>query len=711
MKKNENNHHKHAGKSDQEISRAENKKAKHDHHSHNGHGNEEKFHEHSSHSKTEHHHHDAHQSHGHDHNHMLDDFKRRFIFSLIITVPVLLLSPMIQSFIGFKIDFPGRGGVLFLLATFVFVYGGWPFLKGSAEEFSRKNPGMMTLIALAIIVAYVYSTLSTFILEGNNFFWELATLIDIMLLGHWIEMKSVMGASNALEKLVKMMPSEAHLIQKDGEVIDVPVSNLKKGDHVLVKPGEKIPVDGLIVKGHSAVNESMLTGESVPVEKQKEDSVIGGSINGEGALTIQVEKTGEDSYLSQVVSMVKEAQESKSRTQDLSNRAAKWLFYIALSAGILTLAIWLLFGYDFSYALERMVTVMVIACPHALGLAAPLVVARSTAIAANRGLLIRDRASFENARNIKLVVYDKTGTLTEGKFGVTEIITENGFEEDEVLMYASSLESQSEHPIAQGIVDEANKRNISIHDPEEFESITGKGLAGMVEGKRVRVVSPGYIKENGIPFQDKIYKTLSQQGKTVVFVLINNQLAGMIALADQIRETAKRAISRLKEMDIESMMLTGDNKQVAQWVAEQLQMDQVIAEVLPHEKADVIQQTKTEHRQIAMTGDGVNDAPALANADLGIAIGAGTDVAMETADVVLVRSNPEDVVSIIDLSGKTFRKMVQNLWWAAGYNIITIPLAAGILFPVGVVLSPAVGAILMSLSTVIVAINAQLLKE
>lgn len=711
MKKNENNHHKHAGKSDQEISRTENKKAKHDHHSHNGHGNAEKSHEHSSHSKTEHHHHDAHQSHGHDHNHMLDDFKRRFIFSLIITVPVLLLSPMIQSFIGFKIDFPGRGGVLFLLATFVFVYGGWPFLKGSAEEFNRKNPGMMTLIALAIIVAYVYSTLSTFILEGNNFFWELATLIDIMLLGHWIEMKSVMGASNALEKLVKMMPSEAHLIQKDGEVVDVPVSDLRKGDHVLVKPGEKIPVDGLIVKGHSAVNESMLTGESVPVEKQKEDSVIGGSINGEGSLTIQVEKTGEDSYLSQVVTMVKEAQESKSRTQDLSNRAAKWLFYIALSAGILTLAIWLLFGYDFSYALERMVTVMVIACPHALGLAAPLVVARSTAIAANRGLLIRDRASFENARNIKLVVYDKTGTLTEGKFGVTEIITENGFEEDEVLMYASSLESQSEHPIAQGIVDEANKRNISIHDPEEFESITGKGLAGMVEGKRVRVVSPGYINENGIPFQDKIYKTLSHQGKTVVFVLINNQLAGMIALADQIRETAKRAISRLKEMDIESMMLTGDNKQVAHWVAEQLQMNQVIAEVLPHEKADVIQQTKTEHRQIAMTGDGVNDAPALANADLGIAIGAGTDVAMETADVVLVRSNPEDVVSIIDLSGKTFRKMVQNLWWAAGYNIITIPLAAGILFPVGVVLSPAVGAILMSLSTVIVAINAQLLKE
>ncbi|TCT27025.1 Cu2+-exporting ATPase [Melghiribacillus thermohalophilus] len=520
---------------------------------------------------------------------------------------------------------------------------------------------MMTLIALAIVVAYVYSTLSTFILEGNNFFWELATLIDIMLLGHWIEMKSIMGASNALEKLVQMMPSEAHLVQKNGEVIDVPVTDLKKGDSVLVKPGEKIPVDGMILKGQSSVNESMLTGESVPVEKQMEDSVIGGSINGEGSLTIQVEKTGEDSYLSQVVTMVKEAQESKSRTQDLSNRAARWLFYVALSAGIVTLGIWLILGYDFSYALERMVTVMVIACPHALGLAAPLVVARSTAIAANRGLLIRDRASFENARNLKLVVYDKTGTLTEGRFGITEIITENGFEENEVLMYASSLESLSEHPIAQGIVDEANNRNITYYDPQEFESITGKGLEGMVRGKRVRVVSPGFMKENGITFHEEMYQTLSRQGKTVVFVLIDNQLAAMIALADQIRETAKRAISRLKEMGIESMMLTGDNRQVAHWVAEQLQMNQVIAEVLPHEKADVIKKTKTEHRQIAMTGDGVNDAPALANADLGIAIGAGTDVAMETADVVLVRNNPEDVVSIIDLLRKTYRKMVQNL--------------------------------------------------
>jgi P-type Cu2+ transporter len=691
----------------------------HDHHHHptkhheqrETHQHEHKHHQHDD-SKMDHNHHGhGHGHHGHDHSHMIEDFKRRFYISLIITIPVLILSPMIQHFIGVDWRFPGDMYILFALSSFIFFYGGAPFLKGSADELKQRNPGMMTLIALAIIVAYGFSSLTVFGIPGNNFFWELATLIDIMLLGHWIEMRSVMGASNALEELVKMMPSEAHLIDDSGEVIEVPLSQLSQGDKVLVKPGEKVPVDGVILKGQSTLDESMLTGESVPVEKKTDDEVIGGSINGEGSLTVAVIKTGEESYLSQVVTMVKEAQESKSRTQDLSNRAAKWLFYIALIAGFSTLAIWLLLGYEFSYALERMVTVMVIACPHALGLAAPLVVARSTAIAAKKGLLIRNRASFEEARKLQSVVFDKTGTLTEGRFGITDLQSETGFKEEDILMYAGSLEAQSEHPIARGIVEDVKRRGISIKEPETFESLTGKGLQGTVGGKDIKIVSPGYMDEKGLSFRKEMYTELAQQGKTVVFVLVNQKLAAMIALADQIRESAKKAIEELNEMDIKSMMLTGDNKQVAKWVGDQLGLDEVFAEVLPHEKANKIKEIKQKGLTVAMTGDGVNDAPALANADLGIAIGAGTDLAMETADVVLVKSNPNDVVSIISLSKSTYRKMIQNLWWAAGYNIVTIPLAAGILYPIGIVLSPAIGAVLMSLSTVIVAINARLFKE
>ncbi|MEN2766272.1 heavy metal translocating P-type ATPase [Ornithinibacillus xuwenensis] len=667
------------------------------------------------HTNHEHHNHDNseqhdHQHHGHNHSHMLDDFKKRFYISLIFTIPILILSPMIQSFLGIEWRFSGDQYVLFILATFIFIYGGLPFLKGLKDELKEKNPGMMTLISLAIIVAYVYSSLTVFGLSGKNFFWELATLIDIMLLGHWIEMRSVMGASNALEELIKMMPSEAHLVDENGDVTDVPISDLKEGDHVLVKPGEKIPVDGAIVKGHSSIDESMLTGESVPVAKEAEDEVIGGSINGEGSLTVSVLKTGEKSYLSQVITMVREAQESKSKTQDLSNRAAKWLFYVALVAGITTLLIWLLLGYEFNYALERMVTVMVIACPHALGLAAPLVVARSTALAAKQGLLIRNRASFEDARKLQTVVFDKTGTLTEGRFGITDMEIEEGINQEEIMMLAGSLEAQSEHPIARGIVEDAKQRNIKLKSPENFESLTGKGLQGMVEGKDIKIVSPGYIKEQGIEYQVDKFQDLSKQGKTVVFVLVENKLAGMIALADKIRQSAKHAISELNSLEVKSMMLTGDNRQVANWVATELGLDDVFAEVLPHQKADKIKELKQEGFKVAMTGDGVNDAPALANADLGIAIGAGTDVAMETADVVLVKSNPSDVVSIISLSKATYRKMIQNLWWAAGYNIVTIPLAAGVLSPIGIVLSPAVGAVLMSLSTVIVAINARFLK-
>ncbi|MGB6780331.1 MAG: heavy metal translocating P-type ATPase, partial [Planococcus citreus] len=594
--------------------------------------------------------------------------------------------------------------------TIVFFYGGWPFLVGGIAELKDKAPGMMTLIALAITIAYSYSTLVVFGWDGNQLYWELATLVTIMLLGHWIEMRSIMGASNALEQLVKLMPNEAHRLNEDKQVEDVPLSEIRNKDWVLVKPGEKIPVDGVIVEGRSAVDESMLTGESIPIEKQDGDAVIGGSVNKEGSLVVEVEKTGEDSYLSQVITMVKEAQESKSRTQDLTNRAAKWLFYLALAAGFATLFAWLALGYSFDIAIERMVTVMVITCPHALGLAAPLVVAVSTSISAKQGLLIRNRADFEGARNLNAVVFDKTGTLTKGEFGVTDIIASDGYSEDQVLQLAAAIEQNSEHPIATGIVQSAKERNLAIGKVTDFESITGKGIQGQVDGMKVNAVSPGYIKGENVPYDEQVFNALSEQGKTVVFVLADDKLAGMIALADMVRDTAKQAVAALKEKGIHSIMLTGDNQKVANWVAAQLGIDEVYAEVLPDDKANQIKKIKDQGWRVAMTGDGVNDAPALATADLGIAIGAGTDVAMETADVVLVKSNPNDVVALIDLSKKTYRKMVQNLWWATGYNIFAIPLAAGVLAPWGIIVSPAVGAVFMSLSTVIVAINAKLLK-
>ncbi|WP_121615183.1 heavy metal translocating P-type ATPase [Virgibacillus halodenitrificans] len=659
---------------------------------------------------NEHAEHGHHGHHGHDHGDMVNDFKKRFYISLLVTIPILILSPMIQGFIGIEWRFTFDKYVLFILATFVFFYGGWPFITGAIGELKKKNPGMMTLIGLAILVAYGYSSLTVFGWEGKDFFWELATLIDIMLLGHWIEMRSVMGASNALEELVKLMPNEAHKLDENDEAVDVPVAELKNKDRVLVKPGEKIPVDGTILDGKTAVDESMLTGESVPVEKYKNDEVIGGSVNKEGSITVQVEKTGEESYLSQVVTMVKEAQDSKSKTQDLTNRAAKWLFYLALLAGFATLFIWLALGYSFDVALERMVTVMVITCPHALGLAAPLVVAVSTSISAKQGLLIRNRTNFEGARNLNAVVFDKTGTLTKGEFGVTEIVPVEGESKADILMLAASLEAHSEHPIAAGIVAHSKDQEITLKKVADFTSITGKGIEGKVDGKQINVVSPGYIKSNGLNYDTDAFNKMSEEGKTVVFVLVDDRLVGMIALADIVRETAKLSIAALKEDGIHSIMLTGDNQKVANWVAKQLEIDEVYAEVLPDDKANQVKDIRNKGWRVAMTGDGVNDAPALATADLGIAIGAGTDVAMETADVVLVKSNPKDVVSIINLSRKTYSKMVQNLWWAAGYNIFSIPLAAGVLAPVGIVLSPAVGAVLMSLSTVIVAINAKLLK-
>jgi len=645
------------------------------------------------------------------HAHNVADFKRRFWISLIVTVPVLALSPMVQHFLGFgeRFRFAGDGYILFLLSSFIFFYGGFPFLKGLRDELKAARPGMMTLIALAIMTAYAYSSAVVFGLSGEVFFWELATLIDIMLLGHWIEMRSVMGASRALEELARLMPSEAHRQGPDGTVTDVPLHELKAGDRVLVKPGEKVPADGAVFEGETSVNEAMLTGESRPVAKGAGAVVIGGSINGEGSMVVEIRKTGKDSYLSQVMDLVRQAQESRSRTQDLANRAALWLTLIAIGAGALTLLAWLAFAdKPFAFALERMVTVMITACPHALGLAVPLVVAVSTALSAKNGLLIRDRAAFERARKMQAVIFDKTGTLTEGRFGVTNILALDAeIDEDTLVRYAAAVEAHSEHPIAKGIV---SARPKDVPPVAEFKALPGRGAEGRVNGRDVKVVSPGYLKEYGIEMTDARIEHLSSQGKTVIFVLVDGRLAGALALADVIRPESREAVAKLKAMGIQCMMLTGDNRLVAKWVAEELGLDDYFAEVLPREKADKIKEVQARGLVVAMVGDGVNDAPALAQADIGIAIGAGTDVAVETADIVLVKSNPLDVVAILGLARATYRKMVQNLAWATGYNAFAIPLAAGVLYKFGILLSPAMGAVLMSLSTVIVAINARLLK-
>lgn len=649
----------------------------------------------------------GHVHHNH-HAHMIADFKKRFFVSLILTIPILVLSPQIQEFIGFKIRFLGDLYLLFILSSFVFFYGGYPFLKGIVDELKSKQPGMMTLIAMAITVAYVYSSLIVFGLRGIVFFWELVTLVDIMLLGHWIEMKSVIGASRALEELARLMPSEAHKIIPDGSTQDVPLSSLLVGDRVLIKPGEKIPADGEVVSGETSVNESMLTGESKPIFKKAGAKVIGGSINGEGSIVVEVKKTGSDSFIAQVIELVRQAQESKSKTQDLANRAAFWLTIIALTAGLVTLVLWLvLMNKDFAFALERTVTVMVIACPHALGLAIPLVVAVSTVLAAKSGLLIRNRVAFEKARNIQAIIFDKTGTLTEGKFGVTDVIVlDKEINKDEILKYAASIEAHSEHPIAKGIVSSVKETFVI----EGFRAIPGEGAEGRVRGKDVKVISPRYLREQNIVIADEKIKEVSSQGKTIVFVLVNGELKGAIALADIIRPQSKMAISTLKKMGIRCMMLTGDNEQVARWVSEEVGLDEYFAEVLPQEKVIKVKEVQTRGLIVGMTGDGVNDAPALAQADVGIAIGAGTDVVIETADIILVRSDPLDVVAVVGLARATYAKMIQNLAWATGYNIFAIPLAAGVLYGYGILLSPAVGAILMSLSTIIVAINAKLLS-
>jgi len=650
----------------------------------------------------------SHQTGAGSHVHDLEDFRKRFIISTIITIPILLLSPVIQSFLGFKFDFPGSVYITLALASIVYFFGGYPFLRGIFRELHARTPGMMTLIAVAISVAYFYSAAVVFGLKGEGFFWELATLIDIMLLGHWIEMKSVLGASRALEELVKIMPQEAHLL-KDHDTITVKVSELQPGDHVLIKPGEKVPVDGVIIDGASNMNESLLTGESKPVSKHPGDKVIGGAINEEGSVIAEVNKTGKETYLNQVINLVRQAQESKSRAQDLANRAALYLVVIALSVGAITFAGWLVLGQEPGFAIERAATVMVIACPHALGLAVPLVVAVSTALAAKSGLLIRERQAFERAKDIQAIVFDKTGTLTEGTFGVTDILPLGHLSETEIVQMAATLETNSGHPIARGIVKTAADRHINLVPMEKFHAIPGKGIEAFIAGRNMKVVSPGYLKENHIEITDQRVETLTRQGKTVVFLLENEQPVGALALADIIRKESKEAVSRLKSMGIRCMMLTGDNRFVAQWVAEEIGLDEYFAEVLPHEKSDKIKEIQRRYT-VAMVGDGINDAPALVQADVGIAIGAGTDIAVESADIVLVRSDPRDVAAIVGLSKRTYAKMFQNLVWATGYNTFAIPLAAGILIGYGILLTPAMGAVLMSASTVIVSINARLLK-
>ena len=643
----------------------------------------------------------------HNHTGMIADFQKRFYVVLALTVPIMLLSPMIQQFMGVNWQFPGSQYIVFALSSIVFFYGGMPFLKGLIDEVKAKNIGMMFLIGFAITVAYIYSVAIVFGLQGMDFFWELATLILIMLLGHWIEMKSVAGASRELELLVQLMPSEAHMIMPN-RMHDVRTDTLKEGDLILIKPGEKIAADGIISEGESYLNESMLTGESTPVQKKVNDKVIAGSINGNGSIKVTVTHGAKDSYLSQVIKLVQDAQNSKSNTQLLADTAAKWLTFIAIFAGISTFLYWYLTGQSLSFAMERMVTVIVICCPHALGLAVPLVVAKSTALAAQSGLLIKNRTAFENSRKITTIVFDKTGTLTVGKFEVSKIISfQKGVAENEIIRLAAALEQKSEHPIATGILQKAKDLKIIIPETESFNALTGKGVEATIEGKKISVVSPGYLKENNIPIPEG---STTNDTETVVFVLSENKLVGYIALSDEIRPESKEAITVLKENNIKSILLTGDNSKVAKSVSDTLGMAGYFAEVLPHQKLEKIKELQANGEFVAMTGDGVNDAPALAIADVGIAVGSGSDIAAETAGIVLVNSNPKDIVNLVLFGKATYRKMIQNLIWATGYNVIAMPLAAGVLYKQGVLLSPAAGAVLMTLSTVIVAINASMLS-
>jgi len=676
-------------------------------HDHDQHGEHEQHKEHNSHG--------GHGGHGSHAGHEIM-FRDRFWVSLVLSIPVLFFSSAIQNWLGYTAPtFPGSSWITPVLAVVIFFYGGLPFLQMATWELRERQPGMMTLISLAITVAFVYSIATLFADLGESFFWELVTLIDVMLLGHWMEMRSVRQASGALDELAKLMPDEAERINANGDTEKVPVSELQTGDKVLVRPGATIPADGQVYEGSSDVNEAMITGESKLVKKEPGSQTIGGTVNeGSGSLRLEVTATGDDTALSGIMRLVKEAQESKSKTQLLADRAAAFLFYAALGAAVLTAVIWIIAtGFDVE-VLKRVVTVLVIACPHALGLAVPLVVALTTAISARNGILVRDRLALEAARELDIIIFDKTGTLTKGEQGVVDFIVQDGTAEEEALALAAGLESDSEHAIARAIVDAAQEREVEPTSVSDFAALKGRGVQGMVGGTAVYAGGPRLLEHLEIQLPEPI-ATFSQaageKGQAVIYLIRDEAVIAAFALADVIRPESREAIQKLHEMGIEVAMLTGDSEEVAKAVAAELNIDRYFAEVLPEDKDKKVSELQKQGKKVAMVGDGVNDAPALTRADIGIAIGSGTDVAVESAGLILVRSNPLDVVKIIKLSRASQRKMVQNIWWAAGYNIVAIPLAAGVLAPWGINMPPAVGALVMSLSTIIVAINAQTLRR
>ncbi|HAR1427350.1 copper/silver-translocating P-type ATPase CopB [Enterococcus faecium] len=663
--------------------------------------------------------HSMHMDHDHggmDHSMHMGNFKQKFWLSLILAIPIILFSPMMGMEFPFQVTFPGSDWLVLILATILFIYGGQPFLSGAKMELKQKSPAMMTLIAMGITVAYIYSVYS-FIANLLNphthvmdFFWELATLIVIMLLGHWIEMNAVSNASNALQKLAELLPESVKRLTKDGKEETVSLKEVNEGDRLIVRSGDKMPTDGVILKGETIVDESAVTGESRGIKKQANDKVIGGSINGDGTIEIEVTGTGENGYLAKVMEMVRKAQGEKSKLESLSDKVAKWLFYVALIVGILAFIAWL-FLTDLPNALERMVTVFIIACPHALGLAIPLVVARSTSIAAKNGLLLKNRNALEQANDLDVIMLDKTGTLTEGKFTVTGVeVLDDAFNKNEILQYLGALEANANHPLAVGIMNYLKEHEIKPYQAENLKNLSGVGLEATVKKQQVKIVNEKEVERLGLNVEQALLKPYQEQGNTISFLILENHLAAIVALGDVVKTEAKEFIRTLKERKITPVMLTGDNKNAAQAVAYYLGIEEYYGGLLPDDKEAVVQKYLDQGKKVIMVGDGINDAPSLARASIGMAIGAGTDIAIDSADVVLTNSDPKDILHFLDLAKQTRKKMIQNLWWGAGYNILAIPLAAGILAPIGIILSPAVGAVLMSLSTVVVALNALTLK-
>ncbi|MBH1023711.1 copper/silver-translocating P-type ATPase CopB [Enterococcus faecium] len=663
--------------------------------------------------------HSMHMDHEHggmDHSMHMGNFKQKFWLSLILAIPIILFSPMMGMEFPFQVTFPGSDWLVLILATILFIYGGQPFLSGAKMELKQKSPAMMTLIAMGITVAYIYSVY-TFIANLLNphthvmdFFWELATLIVIMLLGHWIEMNAVSNASNALQKLAELLPESVKRLTKDGKEETVSLKEVNEGDRLIVRSGDKMPTDGVILKGETIVDESAVTGESRGIKKQANDKVIGGSINGDGTIEIEVTGTGENGYLAKVMEMVRKAQGEKSKLESLSDKVAKWLFYVALIVGILAFIAWL-FLTDLPNALERMVTVFIIACPHALGLAIPLVVARSTSIAAKNGLLLKNRNALEQANDLDVIMLDKTGTLTEGKFTVTGVeVLDDAFNKNEILQYLGALEANANHPLAVGIMNYLKEHEIKPYQAENLKNLSGVGLEATVKKQQVKIVNEKEVERLGLNVEQALLKPYQEQGNTISFLILENHLAAIVALGDVVKTEAKEFIRTLKERKITPVMLTGDNKNAAQAVADYLGIEEYYGGLLPDDKEAVVQKYLDQGKKVIMVGDGINDAPSLARASIGMAIGAGTDIAIDSADVVLTNSDPKDILHFLDLAKQTRKKMIQNLWWGAGYNILAIPLAAGILAPIGIILSPAVGAVLMSLSTVVVALNALTLK-